>query len=499
MPSVLNWPSRGEWLLSNPKSPLGRNASGFYHKADPPFAVLTVDFRSKTGTVRALQGTTALSGIQLRQTADGPKFPANYAIGTNTGRFEATVFARYELEIDFTGTAVTNVNAHPSTIDGGDDDVASLSTQDKLQEAVRRALPLLPSEMAREVAAIFTPTALAIMAAMAALWTASHLAVVGEIADIALPITGGILMGRAAIDVGGDLAEFMTGATGATTHQELDDAAQHFAAAVLKGRPLLVGTLALSKSAGNLQRRLSAPARPGELPKNNNMVPPSKLPAASRSMTAAIQGEQPSLGGLAQDEAGLVRGLLDKFRREDLTGRPTDCKAAADALKAASGGKGIVQESASGYTPHVPGIEHTDVGTGRAIRRYQARHVARYLQDQSGGARRAQPRDRGSGRAARGRRGADPRRARALSGERPRAGVDRVRRQADSAIGQRPRPYARRTQAAITQFLRPWRRQEGGGMGTQLNLLPQHGSLRTTSQAPQNTAPPPLQKTPTGR
>jgi hypothetical protein len=47
--------------------------------------------------------------------------------------------------------------------------------------------------------------------------------------------------------------------------------------------------------------------------------------------------------------------------------------------------------------------------------------------------------------------------------------------------------------------LRPWRRQEGGGMGTQLNLLPQHGSLRTTSQAPQNTAPPPLQKTPTGR
>jgi hypothetical protein len=88
---------------------------------------------------------------------------------------------------------------------------------------------------------------------------------------------------------------------------------------------LLVGTLALSKSAGNLQRRLSAPAQPGELPRNNNMVPPSKLPPASRGVTAAIQGEQPSLGGLAQDEAGLVRGLLDKFRREDLAGRPTDC------------------------------------------------------------------------------------------------------------------------------------------------------------------------------
>jgi hypothetical protein len=150
---------------------------------------------------------------------DGPKFAASYAIGTHSGRFEATVFARYELEIDFTGTAVTSVNAHPSAIDGGDNDVASLSTQDKLQEAVRRALPLLPSGMAREVGAIFTPTALAIMAAMAALWAASLLAVVGEIADVALPITGGILMGRAAIDVGGDLAAFMTGATGATTHQ----------------------------------------------------------------------------------------------------------------------------------------------------------------------------------------------------------------------------------------------------------------------------------------
>ena len=61
------------------------------------------------------------------------------------------------------------------------------------------------------------------------------------------------------------------------------------------------------------------------------MVPPSKLPPASRGMTAVLQGEQPSLGGLAQDEAGLVRGLIDKFRREDLAGKPTDCRPKSDA------------------------------------------------------------------------------------------------------------------------------------------------------------------------
>src|SRR6185369_15129104 len=128
MPTVLNWPAYGEWLLSQPKSPVGHNASGFYHKAEPPFAVLSVNFRTRSGTVRALQNTVPISGIQLRQTADGPKFSANYTMGANSGRFEATVFARYELEIDFTGTAVTNVNAHPQRIDGGDTDVSSLST-----------------------------------------------------------------------------------------------------------------------------------------------------------------------------------------------------------------------------------------------------------------------------------------------------------------------------------------------------------------------------------
>jgi hypothetical protein len=361
MPSVLNWPTYGEWGLSQPKSPIGHNTGGFYRKAEPPFAVLSVNFRAKTGTVRQGQTTAQIAGIQLRQTADGPKFVANYAIGAHRGTFEATVFARYVLEIDFTGTAVTSVTGRPDRIEGGDSDVSSLSTEDKLQEAVRRALPMLPGEMAHEVQAIFTPAAFAILAVTAGLWAASHVAAIGVFADVALLVTGGLLLGRAAYEVGGDLAEFMVKATGATTHQDLDEAAHHFAAAVLKGGPLLVGTLALSKSAGATAQRIkvSRAARRGELPADNNMVPSSRLPAAARGPAPPPVGEQPSLGGLAAEEAEAVRNLMNKFRQGDLSGRPTDCKQAADALKAAAGDKGIVTDGTSGATPFVAGIEHT--------------------------------------------------------------------------------------------------------------------------------------------
>lgn len=284
MPTVLNWPTAGEWLLANPKSPIGRNASGFYRKREPPFAVLTVNFKQKTGTIRYLQNTVPISGIQLRQTADGPKFIANYAIGPNSGRFEATVFDKYELEIDFTGTLVTSVNAHPMTITDPDRAVAPLSTQDKLQEAIRRALPLMPSETSRQVQAMFTPQAVAIMAGLAGLWVASQFAVVGVIADLALVITGGILLGAAAWDMGTHLAEFLTTATGAQSEAELDEAARHFAAAITLAGVSVVGSILLSKRPGRGEKPVKGPqAAQGELPTRLNAVPPEKIPTPQRA------------------------------------------------------------------------------------------------------------------------------------------------------------------------------------------------------------------------
>ena len=359
MPTVLNWPERGEWLLANPVSPIGHNEGGFYRKSDPPFAVLTVTFRSKSGTVRYLKTSAPINNIRLRQTAEGPKFSASYAICSHSGTFEATVFDKYELEIAFTGTVVTSVNAHPTDIVGGDTSVASLSTQDKLQEAIRRALPLMPAEVRHEVEALFTPQAIAVMAGLAALWAASHLAVVGWIADLALLLTGGILLGAVAWEVGNDLAAFMTGAVGASTQEELDEAARRFAAAVLKGGVLLVGTILMSKRPGRgSAAEAKPPVRTGELPTENNMVPPSRIPPPAR-MPPPPQGEQPRLAGLPEDVAQLVRAVLNKIRRADLEGKGIDCCAGSEALDTASGNRGLVRESTSGASSPAGISDHT--------------------------------------------------------------------------------------------------------------------------------------------
>jgi hypothetical protein len=121
MPTTLIWPVRGEWGLTSPNSRFGHNKDGFYTKAEPPFRELLIDFKAHTGTVKQWHGPTApINDIKLRWTADGGKIIVDYAVGAHRGHFEATVLAGYELDIEFTGTAVTSVNAHPQQIIGGD-------------------------------------------------------------------------------------------------------------------------------------------------------------------------------------------------------------------------------------------------------------------------------------------------------------------------------------------------------------------------------------------
>lgn len=333
MPTILNWPESGEWHLSQAKSPIGHNSSGFYFKDEPPFAVLTVDFRSKTGTIRKYQTTARINNINLIQSAEGPKFTGSYAIGAHSGRYEAIVFDEYVLEIRFTGTTETSVNARPSTIIGGDRDVRSKSTPDKLQEAIRRALPMMPGEVQREVVALFTPASIAVIAGLAGLWVASHAAVVGWVADFALAATLFVLIGKIAIDIGNHLAGFMVKACGATTEEDLDEAARHFAAAVLLGGPLLVAKLLKS----------SRPVR-RELPKREDIVPASRVPLSSR-MRVAAQGDRPRFSGLADDVQQALRNRLDQLRQQSLRNpREVDCTQACMDLDKLSGRRGHVGE-----------------------------------------------------------------------------------------------------------------------------------------------------------
>lgn len=123
---MAKFPVRGEWLLSNPK---------MFWRDNPPFAVLTVDFRSKTGTIRrGRMGAQDYAEERLDHVfpklgpGGEPKFHSGYRIrrakgGFDSGKLEATISDGYELEVEFTGTVETCVNARPvsaSSIQEGD-------------------------------------------------------------------------------------------------------------------------------------------------------------------------------------------------------------------------------------------------------------------------------------------------------------------------------------------------------------------------------------------
>src|SRR4051812_10409187 len=73
--------------------------------------------------------------------------------------------------------------------------VATLSTQDKIGESMRRSIPLLPAEAGQQVMAMLTPTALAVAAGTLIAWGVSHFFGVGEICDAILLVVGLASMG----------------------------------------------------------------------------------------------------------------------------------------------------------------------------------------------------------------------------------------------------------------------------------------------------------------
>jgi hypothetical protein len=127
--------------------------------------------------------------------------------------------------------------------------VRSMSMQDRLAVAIRKASALLPGEAGRRLAALISPTALAITATVVGLWAASHFVGVGEVADVVLLVAGWVAIGGAAIDGGRKLIDFAVTTHQARTDADLDRAARALADAVtvlsidvvlsllLKGKP----------------------------------------------------------------------------------------------------------------------------------------------------------------------------------------------------------------------------------------------------------------------
>lgn len=150
-------------------------------------------------------------------------------------------------------------------------DVATMSLEDKLGEAVRRSAKYMPEALAAEVAAIFTPINIAIMAGTLVVWAGSHFAGVGFIADIIVLILAVAFLGWTAFELAGILYDFATVLFDAKTEADLEKAADLFAKAVLLAGVAVVSAVLLRGAAKSARA-----SRPAAAP------PPPETPPAPR-------------------------------------------------------------------------------------------------------------------------------------------------------------------------------------------------------------------------
>ncbi len=110
--------------------------------------------------------------------------------------------------------------------------IKTLGAEKKLGLIIERAAKLLPGDVGRQLLAIVTPTALAILATTVTVWAAAHFFGVGEIADLILLITGYVALGGIAFEAAGHIVHFVKLTTTASTEADLDAAAKHLATAI---------------------------------------------------------------------------------------------------------------------------------------------------------------------------------------------------------------------------------------------------------------------------
>lgn len=136
--------------------------------------------------------------------------------------------------------------------------VALMTTEEKVAEAMRRSVPLLPAAARDQVLALLEPSSIAIMAGTLVVWAGSHFFGVGEIVDVILLVVGFGFLGLAVFAGAQELYDFATIAIRARTEADLDRAGRHFASAVSILGISTISALLLRKSA----RAAAARGRP---------------------------------------------------------------------------------------------------------------------------------------------------------------------------------------------------------------------------------------------
>jgi LysM repeat protein len=110
--------------------------------------------------------------------------------------------------------------------------VILMSKPNKVAEAMRRSIPLLPGEAKEMVLQMLKPESLALITATLIVWAGSHFLGIGEIVDVILLLVGFATLGASAFEGAKELYAFAQHSTSARSEEELDLAAHHFARAV---------------------------------------------------------------------------------------------------------------------------------------------------------------------------------------------------------------------------------------------------------------------------
>jgi hypothetical protein len=141
-------------------------------------------------------------------------------------------------------------------------DVKTMSKQERIGEAMRRSIPLLPAEAQEQVKAMLTPTSLAIVAGTLIVWAGSHFFGAGEIVDVVLLVVGAAFIGLGVFSGAGELYDFTTTAITAQNDGALDKAAGYFAKAVNILGITVISAILLKKSANPVIARGRPQIRP---------------------------------------------------------------------------------------------------------------------------------------------------------------------------------------------------------------------------------------------
>jgi len=138
--------------------------------------------------------------------------------------------------------------------------VAQMGEMEKIAEAIRRGILLLPDQIKKGAIAWFTPANVAIFAGLTVLLLSSG---IGEVLGVGLLALGALMGGLdLCVNVLQMLFDFYRQATRATSDTDLDRAAELFAGIILRGGmdiiDILVGRRALARLAGRGVRGVGA-------------------------------------------------------------------------------------------------------------------------------------------------------------------------------------------------------------------------------------------------